>query len=309
MILNGYKKFFIFLFVFLAFFSEASFAKIFELSASGGIRSGKVQEFVYESDYTLSRLDWNTPVIPVFGLSGRFDIFHAIVDLSVDSAIPVKLGSIQDYDWMGTDKSKYTNFSDHELIVNRLCDLEAKVGYDFNLMNFGVPVDLSIIPQIGFLFRSQKYEAYNGYTQYAKTGEYWSDSIEKTYYSGTGVNYEVASYMPFLSLESEYAIDTSWKVKIFGRFFPYIYSAAKDNHLHDGIRKQFNDYMKNGLGFSVGTEAAWKNFSLQFSYEWFKCKEGDTYYRHIGEENDFVDTGTTPGVESSVFSVMFVYKV
>lgn len=307
MILNGYKKLFIFLFVFLAFFSESSFAKIFELSASGGIRSGKVQEFVYQSDYTLSRLDWKAPVVPVFGISGRFDIFHAIVDLSVDSAIPVKLGSIQDYDWEGTDKSKNTKFSDHELIVNRLFDLEAKLGYDFNLMNFGVPVDLSIIPQVGFLFRDQKYEAYNGYTQYAADGEYWSDSLKKTYYSGSGMTYEVASYMPFLSLESEYAIDTSWKVKIFGRFFPYIYSAATDNHF--GRSLQFNDYMKNGLGFSVGTEAAWKNFSLLFSYEWFKCKDGDTYSRTIGTENDFVEVDTTPGVESSVFSVMFVYKI
>ncbi len=307
MVLLRCKKNFIFLFVFLAFLTEASFAKIFEFSASGGIRSSKVQEFVYEDDYTLSRLDWKAPLIPVIGLSGRFDIFHTILDFSVDSAIPVKLGSIQDYDWTGTDKSKNTHFSDHELIVNRLFDLEAKAGYDFNLKNFGVPVDLSIIPQAGFLFRSQKFEAYNGYTQYAGNGEYWSDSLEKTYISGVGMTYEVASYMPFLSLESEYAIDSFWKVRIFGRFFPYIYSAATDNHILKYV--QYNDYMKEGMGFSIGSEAGWKNFSLMFSYEWFKCDEGDTYYRTIGEENSFIESKTTPGVKSSVFSLMFVYKV
>lgn len=302
------KNFVFFLFVFLAFLPESSFAKIFELSVGGGIRSSKVQEFVYKDDYTLSRLDWNVPLIPVLNIAGRFDIFHAILDLSVASAIPVKLGSMQDYDWLGDDKAKYTNFSDHELIVNKLYDLEVKTGYDFNLQNFGIPVDLSIIPQIGFLYRNQKYEAYNGYTQYASSGEYWSDSIEKKYISGSCITYDIASYMPFVSLESEYAIDSSWRVKVFGRFFPYIYSASIDNHY---LRlSQFNDYMKKGLGFLVGTEASWKKLSLSFYYEWFNCKNGETQKRSIGNKNDFIEDGSTnPGAESSVFSLMISYKI
>ena len=304
------KRFFRFLVIlinFLVFASDFSFAKIFELSVSGGIRNSKVQEFVFQDDYTLSQLDWNAPLIPVLNVAGRFDIFHVLVDLSVNSAIPVKLGSMQDYDWLGQDKSKYTNFSSHELILNKLYDLEAKVGYDFNLKNFGVSVDLSIIPQAGFLYRNQKFEAYNGYTQYATSGEYWSDSIEKKYLSGSSLTYEVASYMPFLSLETEYKIDFSWCLKLFGRYFPYIYAVAIDNHY---LRPaQFNDYMEKGLGFSIGTEVSWKKLSFSFCYEWFKCEKGKTQIRTIGDKNDFIDSSTIPGVESSVISLMFSYKI
>lgn len=304
--LRGFRKSFVFLF-FLALLPKFSFAKIFEFSVSGGIRNSKVQEFVYENNYTLSRLDWNAPLIPVLNIAGRLDIFHAILDLSVSSAIPVKLGSIQDYDWQGEDKSKYTNYSNHELIVNRLYDLEAKLGYDFNLLNFGVPVDLSIIPQAGFLYRNQKYEAYNGYTQYASSGKYWSDSIEKKYLSGSCLTYDLASYMPFLSLEAEYKVDSSWRMKLFGRYFPYIYAAAIDNHY---LRlAQFNDYMEKGFGFSVGTEVSWKKLSFSFCYEWFKCEKGKTQTRTIGNKNDFMDGSTIPGVESSVISLMFTYKI
>lgn len=299
--------FIIFSFILFVLLPQFSFAKLFELSVAGGIRSGEVQEFVYDNETTVSRLDWKTPLVPVLNISGRLDIFHAILDLSVDSAIPVKLGSMQDYDWTGSDLSKYTNFSDHDLIVNKLYDLEAKLGYDFNLLNFNVPVDLSIIPQIGFLYRNQKFEACDGYYQYASSGEYWSSSIEKKHLSGTIITYETASYMPFISLEAEYAVSSSWRVKQFGRFFPYVYTTAIDNH---NLRQtEFDDFMKNGLGFSIGAEASWKKLSLSVCYEWFRCKEGSTYQRAIGTNSSYYKASTTPGITSSVLSVMFSYRI
>lgn len=302
--------FIIFSFILFVLLPQFSFAKLFELSVAGGIRSGEVQEFVYKADgSTYSRLDWKTPLVPVLNISGRLDIFHAILDLSVNSAIPVKLGSMQDYDWLGTDTSKYTNFSDHNLIINKLYDLEAKLGYDFNLLNFNTPVDLSIIPQIGFLYRNQKFEACDGYYQYASStsGEYWSSSIEKKYLSGTIITYETASYMPFVSIEAEYDFSSSWRVKQFGRFFPYVYATAIDNH---NLRQtEFDDFMKNGLGFSIGAEASWKKFSLSVCYEWFRCKEGSTYQLAIGTNSSYYKESSTPGIKSSVLSVMFSYRI
>lgn len=312
MIFDRQKKFFkfiVFSSVLFVFLPQFSFAKLFELSVAGGIRSGKIQEFVYDNGTTKSRLDWKTPLVPVLNISGRLDIFHAILDLSVVSAIPVKLGSMQDYDWLGTDTSKYTNFSDHDLIVNKLYDLEAKTGYNFNLLNFNVPVDLSIIPQIGFLYRNQKFEACDGYSQYADSGEYWSSSIEKTYFSGTIITYETASYMPFVSLEAEYKIDSSWRVKQFGRFFPYVYATAIDNHYHPSKHTEYTDILKNGFGFSLGTEASWKKLSVSVFYEWFRCKEGSSYDRNIGTSSDYSKESTTPGITSSVLSVMVSYRI
>ena len=302
--------FIIFSFILFVLLPQFSFAKLFELSVAGGIRSGEVQEFVYDKETTVSRLDWKTPLVPVLNISGRLDIFHAILDLSVDSAIPVKLGSMQDYDWLGEDTSKYTNFSDHDLIINKLYDLEAKLGYDFNLLNFNVPVDLSIIPQIGFLYKNQKFEACDGYSQYADTGEYWNSSIEKSYFSGTIITYETASYMPFVSIEAEYAVTSSWRIKQFGRFFPYVYATAIDNHYHPSKHTEYTDIMKNGLGFSIGAEASWKKLSLSFFYEWFRCKEGSSYGRNIGTSSDYAkDKRFTPGIKSSVLSVMFSYRI
>lgn len=287
--------------IIILFFSNFLFAKIFELSSSVGIQTGKVEEFVYEKNHTLSRLDWNVDVVPVVSVGGEFNIFHAIIDFSLLSAIPVKVGSMQDYDWQGSDKSKLTNFSDSDLSVSRLFDVEIKAGYEFVFNKF------RLLPEIGFCYRNQEFKAEGGYYQYASSGEYWESSLEKKELRGTIISYEQQFCMPFIFFDSEYCFFKDFRLKLNARFYPYIYCASVDSHYLRNY--EFFDYMKNGLGFSVGAEIQYKLFALSFGYEYIKLDSGTSKARTIGTNSSVSTLDTDPGTTSSVFSVVFTFRI
>ena len=175
--------------VLIILISSSAYAKVFELSVSGGIQSGKVSEFVYKNDYVLSRLDWNENIAPFISLSGRVDVFHSILDFSIFSAIPVKSGTIEDFDWLGEDKSRYTQYSRHDLYLTKHFNLEAKAGYEFSFYNF------TVLPQIGIHYRNQKFEGVDGYLQYS-FGNYFSESFTKTQIKGNCISYEQGILFP-----------------------------------------------------------------------------------------------------------------
>ena len=294
----------IFLFLFLPVTLNA---KVFEFSASAGMRNTTVKEFVYQDDYTLSRLDWNADLIPILNANARFDFFNIVTDLSLLAGLPVKIGSMQDYDWNGTDKSKVTDFSTHDLEVNYLFEAELKTGYNFNILSSNVPVKLKLLPQAGFLFRVQKFEGMDGYGQYASKNNvtYWNESLKKTEFSGSVITYEQFYYLPFISLEANCVPISFLNLKLYGRFYPLAIAEAFDSHLQRNTI--FDDYMNNGIGFSAGTEVCFKNFALSFCYEWLKWDTGKTLSGIIDSGNYYTEN-TTPGLSSSTFSLMLSYK-
>ena len=324
---KNYKK--LILISFLIFSLSSIFAsgrrqtKLFSLDSSLGFRNIVLKEYVYASDHTTSRLDWQAPFVPVVSVGGRFNIYNAIIDLSVLSAIPVKIGKMEDWDWLtSSDYSRATRYSFHDLITSKHFDAEAKIGYDFNLLDFGVPFDLSIIPQVGFLYRNQKYEAQDGYTQYASDGSFWDSSLDKTYIRGIALTYEQMDLMPFVHLEANFKLVgesnslkmfSGFRGKVFARFYPYIYASAMDNHYMRSSRVsytgyQFNDYMKEGRGFLVGTELSWKSFCVSFCYEWFSASKGKSTGRVIGYDSTLESFSTIPGTDSSIFQAAFTYR-
>lgn len=286
--------------VLIILISSSAYAKVFELSVSGGIQSGKVSEFVYKNDYVLSRLDWNENIAPFISLSGRVDVFHSILDFSIFSAIPVKSGTIEDFDWLGEDKSRYTQYSSHDLYLTKHFNLEAKAGYEFSFYNF------TVLPQIGIHYRNQKFEGVDGYLQYS-FGNYFTESLSKTQIKGNCISYEQGILFPFISLEASYSFCKNWKAKLFGKFYPYVKIDAIDNHFIKLV--QYNDFMTNGLGFSVGTEIQFKQFALFFEYEFLKCSTGKTTSRNIGVNSSLSSSQTVPGAESSVFTFSLIYRI
>ena len=131
--------------LFILFFSCFKFnAETFSFAASVGFQSGKVQEYVYDSGDVLSRLDWKTDFIPVANISSRLNIFHVVTDIGFLCALPIKYGTIEDWDWLGEDKTRVTNFSKHDLSVEKKFEIEAKSGYEF------VFEKIKLVPQRGW---------------------------------------------------------------------------------------------------------------------------------------------------------------
>lgn len=293
------KKKFIFA-LFILFFSCFKFnAETFSFAASVGFQSGKVQEYVYDSGDILSRLDWKTDFIPVANISSRLNIFHVVTDIDFLCALPIKYGTIEDWDWLGEDKTRVTNFSRHDLSVEKKFEIEAKSGYEF------VFEKIKLVPQLGLRYRNQKFKAHDGYYQYAdyENGEYLNSSIEKKKIKGTGLSYEQQFVLPFISLEAEYKIFSSLDLILNWRCYPYIYCFAVDRHYFRNA--DFRDAMY-GSGFLLGAELRCKSFSILVDYEFLECKNGTSEFKEDGKSA--VELYTVPGIKSSVVSIMARYR-
>lgn len=293
------KKIFFFIFLISFSFCEKSNSEIFSFAASLGFQSGNVKEYVYDSGEVLSRLDWNTDFIPAAEISSRLDICHAVTDINFLCALPVKLGTIEDWDWLGQDKTRATNFSKHNLYIQRKFEIEVKSGYQF------IFEKIKLLPQAGMQYRNQKFKAYDGFFQYAdyENGEYFSSSLEKKKIKGTGLSYEQQFFLPFISLEAECKICSDWDLILNWRCYPYIYCFAVDRHYFRNA--VFRDAMY-GSGFLLGAELRFKSLSVSLNYELLECKNGKSEYKEDGK--DSVRLYTVPGIKSSVFSVMASYR-
>ena len=109
--------------------------------------------------------------------------------------------------------------------------------------------------------------------------------------------------LPFISLEAESKISSSWDLTLSWRCYPYIYCFAVDRHY---FRKtDFRDEMY-GSGFLLGAELRYKSFSILANYEFLECKNGTSEYKEDGKSS--VKLYTVPGIKSSVVSVMARYR-
>lgn len=304
------KLFLFFIFFNTAFFCYAENENIqFGYSLGTGFNSGQTQEFVYsKKDYVLSRLDWKTFCSPLIQLSGNANIYHAIIDADFNIVIPTKCAVVEDWDWLESDHSRATNYSKSDVIINKDYQFDIKAGYEFLAGNF------RILPEIGFKYRNKKYEANGGYYQYGSVDDrndgYWSPELKKYSLHGTVMTYEQQYFMPYLSLDGEYTFCEHWTAKLYGSFIPYIKCDAIDFHCATVSKMyQYNDFMKNGMGFTVGAGIQYKNFSLSAEYEWSRCSSGRTTIRNIAYGTDFAEATSRPGIENSILTVKAIYKI
>ena len=278
----------------------------YNFSMGAGALSDFTKEYVYYEDGdVMSRLDWDSPFSPCISLSGEASFFHAVLGADFLIAVPIKCGSMEDWDYLKYDHTRATNYSKSELIMNKHYEFEVKGGYEFVFKGFRV------LPQAGFHYRNQKMEASGGYLQYgsldAKNGGYWSEDLEKYELVGTVITYEQQFFMPFASLDAEYTFLRNWRAKIFGRWYPSIKCDAID--MHNERMTQFNDFMTGGSGFSVGAGIQYKSFGLSVSYEHLSCADGYTTQRNFGHTTYVSESDTLPGCESNAVTVRLTYHI
>ena len=284
---------------------SALHAKVFTFDASAGVKTGRVKEFVISDLGTISELDWNADVVPFMKASGRINVFNAVLDLSVSSAIPVRTGSIQDYDWVTSGISGIfgypVQYSTHDCYLDKMFTLEAKTGYCFHIFS------LDLLPEAGIDYRNRKFSARNGWGQYSTDGSPITDSIEKTYFSGTILSYEQQLVLPFASLEAGYTFFSGLSVALSGRVYPFIAADSIDSHYT--TKTQYFDSMRGGFGFSVGTSVQYRQFGLSVEYEYMKCVSGSSKSAAVGVGSPvYAPLSTTPGTDSSFWVFTFIYR-
>lgn len=277
-----------------------------DFCVGAGTVSDWTHEYVYYEDgEVMSRLDWTSYAAPVVALSGEVSAFHAVLGAGFRIAVPVRCGTMEDWDYLGYDTGRATNYSKSDLIMNKNYALEVSAGYEFLLRGF------RILPAAGFSYRNKKLEASGGYLQYGSldesNGGYWSEGLKKYDLAGTVITYEQQFFMPFLSLQAEYAFCGNWRAKVFGRWSPSVRCDAID--MHNERMTQFNDFMEGGHGFSLGTEIQYKRVSLSLSYAYAECTDGESSQRNFGHTTYLSDSDSKPGTKEKTVTVLVTYHI
>lgn len=294
-------------------FAYPSFEYNFGLSLSAS--NNTVDEFVYQDGNKISLLEWKRPVIPELSLYGRFCFWKLLLDTRFNFSIPIKCGSLEDYDYLSSQEKRISHYSWHELYTDKDFSIQCTLGVNFLLQN-----RLTFIPFAGFCYKNKKFTAQNGYLQYPSyEGELWNSSLAKQQTSGMVIAYEQAIWYPYIGLEFVLPLSDFAKFGCSCKYFSYVCVDTLDSHI---LRlTQFYDSMRNGHIF--GTEIfmlinpgvyqrSKTALLLSVSYETLFCR-GNTYYSVIGtEQAGFIQTkDSESGIndEKLSFSVGFVVNL
>jgi outer membrane protease len=297
--------------IFLSFLAQPSVADTvktqtdspfsFEFTPSIGVLTGTVSEYVfYDTGDTESQLDWQQYAVPYIQAKETIRAYNAFLNVSLLSAIPFECGIIEDYDWLNDDTSILSDYSCHDLYLDKRFDITANAGYTFNYNKF------FIAPGLGVTYRSQKWSGYDGYGQDGDD-DVWTEDTDKTEYSGNVISYEQSIVMPFISLQSGYAINQKMNISLDLLVYPYLYINDIDNHYTKD--KEYLDEMRGGGGISIGSTITYKKIALQISYEYLYVDDGTIYYTTIGSSDTTIyeSADATAGTSSSLFSISVLY--
>jgi outer membrane protease len=236
---------------------------------------GVAKEFVYQSGYTVSELDW--PLLPVFYAGIRADFgetagFLASVELQV--GIPSNAGSMTDSDFLNGDGVK-THFSEADGDLENAVVLTAQAGWGIPFETPGGGV-WSLEPFLEFEFIRLEWTAQNGYLQYPPETSLpftpWSPSTPQTPVYGTGIIYSQTYAIPAFGLRSTFPLMEGVTMTLSFTFSPYLWCSDQDTHLLRQL--EFYDSMHGGVLLEPRLSAAYRVSSratLSF----------DVLYRHI----------------------------
>jgi len=234
----------IFLFVFFFFLHFPVFSLDFFIYFDSGIKQGITNEFVYEGDKCISRLDWKDEIVPVLNITGMLKTHNIFLKLGMLSVVPVKSGVMEDFDYLVTGSTKPSHYSQHDTFLDKDFRSKVECGYDFIFEYW------HITPSVGFQYFNRKWTASNGFLQYPSTG-LWTGDEFKTLINGSVISYEQAVWFPFCTIEVGYDFTFGIKGKIYiglnGSIYPYIWANTNDTHFLRNV--QFYDDLKDGIGW------------------------------------------------------------
>ena len=249
----------------------------FNFTSFMGATTGAINEYVIEDDHTISRLDWTQKIIPIIGAEIECNIKGFVLQIGIISAIPIKCGTMEDFDFLLTDSTQVSQYSFHDNYLDKFIEFNAKIGYEIKIKNFFIQ------PQLYFHYRNQKWSARDGYLQYPVFGA-WTGKENKTSVSGNIISYEQSILIPSLCLSQGFFVSNILHFELICAYIPYLWAKALDSHYLRS--KQFYDILDGGDGFSLGFCIKIKKFSFFFNYEQFYIDKGSTFTGNIGIDSN-----------------------
>lgn len=258
--------FFPILFCFFAGSVYASDYFDFSLSSSLQYKKLSIEESVLENDSYISKLIWNQPFNLSYNFQPKISFRNFNVSGNFSLAFPVKSGNLKDYDYLTANINEISQYSQHDLYLDKDFSCGIDLSYDFKIKSF------HIIPGVKYSYINRKFSAQDGFLQYPDFTETpWTGNEKKEYLSGNIISYEQAIYYPSVILDLNYEFLNMFECGINGEFKFLANSYSLDSHYLRLV--QFYDYFKNGLGFTAGTYFSYKIYSckirLDLGYDYF----------------------------------------
>ena len=279
------------------------------ISTSSGVMLGVVKEFVYDSGYTVSELDW--PLLPAFyaGITlnlGETAGFLASVELQV--GIPgLDTGNMTDSDFLNGDGVK-TNFSESDGVLENAVLLSTQTGWGFPIETARGTV-ITIEPFLAFEFIRLEWTAQNGYLQSPPetSPPYtpWSPSTPQTPIYGTAIIYTQTYLIPAFGLKGIFPLTEGLTMTLSFTFSPYLWCSDEDSHLLRQIN--FYDNMYGGFMLEPRLSATYKissrtTLSLDVLYRHIAQLVGNEYEEGTGAADYTQNTELPPGQQSGTFT-------
>lgn len=116
-----------------------------------GIKHSSVTETVFDNGNKISELIWKSVVLPEISNEFIIKLYNFNIDMGFLSIIPVNSGNMEDKDFLFSDRTLLSNFSKHDLFIDKDYSLWSKVYYDFVLCS----EKIKISPQLGIYIKMQ----------------------------------------------------------------------------------------------------------------------------------------------------------
>jgi outer membrane protease len=234
----------------LSFQIPPAHAAEFAFATEAGVLAGTTNEYVYEGDKCISRLDWKDNAIPVVSFSGQAALFGAFLRLEMASAVPAQNGTMEDYDFLVAGSDEPSLYSQHDAYLDKYFDSSLTLGYDLRLLNW------RIVSSMGFAYRNRKWTAADGFLQYPVSGLWTGDEPKQEVY-GPVISYEQALWFPVITLKAGYVLKERFLFSAGGSLYPVMWGDTIDNHLLRS--EQFYDAMREGFGENI-------NIGFQYNF-------------------------------------------
>jgi plasminogen activator len=286
----------------------------FDFIIDGGIQTGTTQELVYEGGKLISRLNWNDGIVPVSGIAGKMGMYGVFIKMGMKFAIPVKSGTMEDYDFLISNSTEPSHYSQHDAYLDKGFSFCVEGGCEFRFLNW------TVTPALGFQYRNRKWTAADGYLQYPLTG-LWTGNETKTEVNGPVISYEQAVWFPFGALEIGYIYagrHGKYRYAIGLSLCPYTWAETNDTHFLRSM--QFYDTLRGGISWSAGCSVEFQpgnpggiGFIIRSGYESLNTVKGNTASNNTGISSGLltVDEGYSARMEIRqwYFSISVVIPV
>ncbi|MDR1859117.1 MAG: omptin family outer membrane protease [Treponema sp.] len=218
--------------------------------ARAGMLHGMTQEYVYNGNKQISRLEWEEKTVPYSQAALGFAWKRFFLCGTVKTAVPVKSGLMRNYDYLLPDSNALTHFSQHDAHLDRHNTYDIGIGYGFAVKNW------LISPSIGFLYSNRKWTASDGYLRYAPEGTALQGNGQERTVTGAVITYEQKISLLYAAAVARYCLFDRIILGAHFRLYPYVWAESMDHHLLRST--EFFDSMPGGIGGSLGLAIGYK---------------------------------------------------